>query len=107
MIETNKVQMKDYALLFTLSIKERTPWPESTSNLYGPSDHRLLAKSVPTFADRGCCVVRVTDPYGRILGFPDQTFTLSILFRNAKIIFEGKLKLSPLYLPSNCNNFPI
>jgi hypothetical protein len=28
-----------------------------------------LAKLVPTFADRGCDVVSVTDPYGRILGF--------------------------------------
>jgi hypothetical protein len=27
---------------------------------------------VPTFADRGCHVVSVTDPYGRILGFLDQ-----------------------------------
>jgi hypothetical protein len=26
---------------------------------------------VPTFADRGCHVVNVTDPYGRILGFLD------------------------------------
>jgi hypothetical protein len=26
---------------------------------------------MPTFADRGCRVVRTTDPYGRILGFLD------------------------------------
>jgi hypothetical protein len=26
---------------------------------------------VPKFADRGCHVVSVTDPYGHILGFPD------------------------------------
>jgi hypothetical protein len=31
----------------------------------------LLAKLVPTFADRGCHVVNVTNPYGRILGFLD------------------------------------
>jgi hypothetical protein len=24
---------------------------------------------LPTFADKGCHVVSVTDPYGRILGF--------------------------------------
>jgi hypothetical protein len=29
----------------------------------------MSAKLVPTFADRGCHVVSVTDPYGRILGF--------------------------------------
>jgi hypothetical protein len=34
-----------------------------------PSEHRLSAKLVSTFADRGCHVVRVTDPHGRILGF--------------------------------------
>jgi hypothetical protein len=37
--------------------------------LYRPSHRRLSAKSVATFADRGCCVVSTTDPYGRILGF--------------------------------------
>jgi hypothetical protein len=45
------------------------PWPESVSYRYRPSDRRLPAKLVPTFADRGCHVVSVTDPYGRILGF--------------------------------------
>jgi hypothetical protein len=39
--------------------------------LYRQSDRRLSAKLVPTFADRGCHVVIVTDPYGRILGFID------------------------------------
>jgi hypothetical protein len=29
-----------------------------------PSDRRLLAKLVPTFADRGCRVVSATDPPG-------------------------------------------
>jgi hypothetical protein len=28
----------------------KTPWPESASELYRPSDRRLLAKLVPTFA---------------------------------------------------------
>jgi hypothetical protein len=46
-----------------------TPWPESASELYRPSDRRLLAKLVPTFADRRCHVVSVTDPHGRILAF--------------------------------------
>jgi hypothetical protein len=29
----------------------------------------LVAKLVPTSADRGCCVVSTTNPYSRILGF--------------------------------------
>jgi hypothetical protein len=28
-------------------------WPESTSELYRPSDRRLPAKLMPTFADSG------------------------------------------------------
>jgi hypothetical protein len=40
--------------------------------LYRPSDRRLSAKLVSTFVDRGCHEVRVTDPYGRILGFLDR-----------------------------------
>jgi hypothetical protein len=37
------------------------------------SDRRLSAKLVPTFEGRRCHVVRMTDPYGRILGFLDRT----------------------------------
>jgi hypothetical protein len=37
------------------------------------TDRHLSAKLVPTFADRGCHVVSVTDPYGHILGFLDRT----------------------------------
>jgi hypothetical protein len=40
----------------SLSTTIITPWPESASKLYGPSD-RHLAKLVPTFADRGSHVV--------------------------------------------------
>jgi hypothetical protein len=40
----------------------------------------LSVKLVPTFADRECHVVSVTDPYGRNLGFLDldsyKTWTL-------------------------------
>jgi hypothetical protein len=31
---------------------KQAPWPESTSELYRPSDRRCSAKLVPTFADR-------------------------------------------------------
>jgi hypothetical protein len=54
------------------SVKQQTPWPESANELYRPSEHRLSAKLVPTFADRECHVVSVTDPYGRIFGFLDR-----------------------------------
>jgi hypothetical protein len=33
------------------------------------SDRRLSVKLVPTFADRECHMVSITDSYGRILGF--------------------------------------
>jgi hypothetical protein len=42
------------------------------SRYYRPSDRFLSAKLVPTFAVRGCHVVSVTVPYGRILGFLDR-----------------------------------
>jgi hypothetical protein len=54
-------------------IKKKTPWSESASELYRPSDRRLSAKWLPTFADRGLHEVRVTDPNGRILGFLDRS----------------------------------
>jgi hypothetical protein len=53
--------------------KKQTPWSESVSELYRQSDRLLSAKLVLTFADRGCHVVSVTDPYGRILGFLDRS----------------------------------
>jgi CBS-domain-containing membrane protein len=43
------------------------------SELYQPTDRRLSVKLVPTFADRGCHVISITDPYGRILGFLGQS----------------------------------
>jgi hypothetical protein len=46
---------------------KRSPWPESASELYRPSDRRLSAKLVTTFARRGSHVVSVTDTYGRNL----------------------------------------
>jgi hypothetical protein len=55
-----------------------TPWPESASELYRPSDRRLSAKLVIKFADRGSHVVSVTYPYGRILSFLDLSRYFSI-----------------------------
>jgi hypothetical protein len=59
-------------------LNKKIPWSESASELYRPSDRRLSAKWLPTFADRGCHVVKVTDPYGRILGFLDRNHYFSI-----------------------------
>jgi hypothetical protein len=50
---------------------------QSASELYRPNDRRLSAKWLPIlyqiFTDKGCHVVSVTDPYGRILGFLDRS----------------------------------
>jgi hypothetical protein len=54
--------------------KKKTPWSESASELYRPTDRRLSAKLVLTFEDRRCHVVSVTDPCGRILIFLDWRF---------------------------------
>jgi hypothetical protein len=48
---------------------KQTPWPESASELYRPSNRRLSAKLVPTLADRGCCVVSTTNSHGREFQF--------------------------------------
>jgi hypothetical protein len=61
-----------------LKLNNSTPWPESGSELYRPSDRRLSAKLVPTFSDRGCRVVSITDPYGRILGFLDRIVSIQV-----------------------------
>jgi hypothetical protein len=45
-----------------VKILKKTPWHESASELYRPSDRRLSEKLVPAFTDRGCHVVSVTDP---------------------------------------------
>jgi hypothetical protein len=57
---------------------KQTPWSESASQLYRPSDRCLSAKLLPTFVDKGCHVVSMTDPYGRILGFLDRSRYFSI-----------------------------
>jgi hypothetical protein len=60
------------SFLYLKTKKNWTPWSESASELYPPSD-RLLTKLVPTFEDRWSHVVSVTDPYGRILAFLDRS----------------------------------
>jgi hypothetical protein len=58
----------------SLQTKKLTSWPETASELHRPSDRRSSAMLVSTFADRGCHVVSVMDPYRRILGFLGHIF---------------------------------
>jgi hypothetical protein len=67
----NRCGTKRHIYIYIYKIKN-TPWSESASELYRPSDRGLSAKLVQTFADRGCRVVSATDPYGRILYFLDR-----------------------------------
>jgi hypothetical protein len=60
--------LRDYSI-YRQRNKKQTPWLSVHSELYRPSVRRLSTKVVLTFGDRGCCVVSVTDPYGRNLGF--------------------------------------
>jgi hypothetical protein len=62
-----------FAKIISVKKPSKTPWPYSASE---PNNHRLSAKLVPTFADRGYRVVSATDPYGRNLCFLDleETF---------------------------------
>jgi hypothetical protein len=49
----SKKSLRGKALQFYSHEKtKQTPWPESTKELYRPSDRRLTAKLVPTFAGR-------------------------------------------------------
>jgi hypothetical protein len=63
-----------------VNTKTKTPWPESASELYRPSDRRISAKLLLTFADGRCHMVSVTDPYCRILCFLDRGLTLLLFF---------------------------
>jgi hypothetical protein len=61
-------------------VQTLTPYSKPASELYRPSDLRLSTKLVPTFADRRCHVVSVTDslrPYSRISRPEPLRFLLS------------------------------
>jgi hypothetical protein len=51
----------------------KTPFAVQINIIIKLSDHRLSANLVPTFADIGCHVVSVMDPFGRILRFLDRS----------------------------------
>jgi hypothetical protein len=66
-------QTNSLAVIRPSKNRSKTPWPQSASELYRPSNRHLSAKLMPTFADRGCCMVSRAVPYGGILGFPDRS----------------------------------
>jgi hypothetical protein len=45
----------------------------------------LVGEVIANFADRGCHVVSVTDPYGRILGFLDMSHYFSITAKRMEL----------------------
>jgi hypothetical protein len=76
-----------------------TSWPESVGELYWPSDRRLSAKLMPTFADRGCHVVSgqcdgSLRPYSR-LSRPDYC---CCCWRGGKLLIMNLLKMSGFLL---------
>jgi hypothetical protein len=55
------------------SVSREQNYRNGHDELYRPSDRRLSAKLVQTFADSGCHVVSVTDPYSSNLVFRDRS----------------------------------
>jgi hypothetical protein len=91
---------------------KQTLWPESASELYRPRYHLLSAKLVPTFADRGCHVVSVTDPYGHNFGLlnPTQTHTHTRIhtlsgFEPRNPVFEYAKTVRALYRATTLIDF--
>jgi hypothetical protein len=100
-----------YVFVPHLYLKQKqTPWPQPDNKLNPPSDRRLSTKLVPTFAYRGCRVVRTTDPYGRILGFLDRPhlyllfFILMFFFLYLCLLFFFPVKLN-LFLSLICVSY--
>jgi CBS-domain-containing membrane protein len=56
----------------------------------------LVGEVLPTFADRGCHMVSVTDPNGHILGFLDG-WSSRLLYKNLKVR-TSKNNILPLVL---------
>jgi hypothetical protein len=58
-----------HLIMLNYKLRKKLLLSGSTSEIYLPSDRRLRAKLLTTFAYWGCHVVITTDTYGRILGF--------------------------------------
>jgi hypothetical protein len=81
-----------------------TPWPESVSELYRPSDRRLSTKLVLTFADKECHVVSTTDPYGRILGFLDRSRYFSLPSSSSIVLNEAEWRVETFSVEISSNS---
>jgi hypothetical protein len=75
-----RVRMTILQILYTHAIslhyvteKKKLIWPESMSKPHQPCNHHLSAKLVSTSVEKGCHMVSLTHPYGRILGFLDRS----------------------------------
>jgi hypothetical protein len=62
-----------FSSLKTNKHKKKTPWPQSANELYRPSNRRLSAKLVPTFAVRGVAWSAQQIPTAVNLGFLDRS----------------------------------
>jgi hypothetical protein len=76
-------------------LKNLTPWRESASALYRPSDRHLSAKLVPSFADRECHGVSVTDPYDSWRESASALYPPSDCHLSAKLV--------PLFVDRECH----
>jgi hypothetical protein len=94
-----------------------TPWPESVSELYGPSDCRLSAKLMPSFTGRGCCVSARRIPMAvfsvsrpkpielsRFIIIPFLSLSLSISLLLKHLAFVLMLKMNEIFY---CSLFPV
>jgi hypothetical protein len=60
-------------------VDKKHPWPDSASEPCRPSDGHFSAKLAPTFADKKCYVICVTDDYDLMLCFLDRSRYLFFL----------------------------
>jgi hypothetical protein len=51
-LDDEREDLKEVLIKGKNRLAGKTPWPQSASELYRPNDRRLLAKLMPTFADR-------------------------------------------------------
>jgi hypothetical protein len=76
-IVCSQVHSSDHFVLkdqhFRYDVSETETKLRGLSSRKNYTDHLLSAKLVANFTDTGCHVVRVTDPYGRTLGFLDRS----------------------------------
>jgi hypothetical protein len=65
----------------------------SASELYRSSDHHLLAKLMPTFADRGCRMIGATHRHGHIPDFLDLSHYFFLLHAIVYVFLHNLLNV--------------